>query len=225
MTELVIQKNGFTRKTSTAYSDEFLTDSPIGQPSSGTWNILIQQIPSPILQPKRYLIALSVNREPSEVSNWSEKGNPFTQEDFLDTEEEETRRLISRIRTTWSIPFRGKLSDRLFTLLNDAKEEDPDSLGIAAGSLRYFYFFLLLHANLKCPSISLTPEYNIYASWRGEQKRVFSVHFLPNGDACFVIFKPNKSHPEKQVRFSGIATTDILMDELSPDGDLDWIFE
>ena len=110
-------------------------------------------------------------------------------------------------------------------MFKDAKEEDPDSLGIAAGSLRNFYYFLHLHTNLKRPAISLTPDYNIYASWRGERNRVFSVHFLPNGDVRFVIFKPNDRHPGRQIRLSGIATSDILMETVAPDGVSDWISE
>lgn len=134
--------------------------------------------------------------------------------------------LIFRIRTSLSIRYRESLANRLVTLFKDTKEEDPDSPGIAAGSLRNFFNFLQLHPNLKYPSISLTPEYNIYASWRDEQNRVFSVHFLPNGgDARFVIFKPNYRHPERQIRISGTSTTDILMETVSPYRVYDWISE
>ena len=69
------------------------------------------------------------------------------------------------------------------------------------------------------------PEDNIYASWRSEQNRLFSVHFLPNGDTRFVIFKPNERHPDKQMRISGTATTDILMETVTPYGVWDWISE
>ena len=107
----------------------------------------------------------------------------------------------------------------------DAKEEDPDCIGIAAKSLRYFYNFIHLHTDIKCPTISLTPDYNIYASWRGEQNRVFSIHFLPNADARFVIFKPNDRHPERKIRISGIATIDILMETVTPYRIEGWISE
>jgi hypothetical protein len=117
------------------------------------------------------------------------------------------------------------LANKLLTLFNDAKEDDPASLGIAVGSFRNFYNFFQLHTNLKCPTISLTPDYNIYASWRSDQKRVFSVHFLPNGDVHFVMFKPNNRHPERQIRISGTATTDILMETVAPYAVQDWISE
>jgi hypothetical protein len=51
------------------------------------------------------------------------------------------------------------------------------------------------------------------------------VHFLANGDVHFVIFKPNYRHLERQIRISGIATTDTLMETAAPDGSLDWIAE
>ncbi len=124
-----------------------------------------------------------------------------------------------------SIPYHDNLANRLITLFNDSKEEDPTSPGISDRSLFNFYNFLCLHDNLNCPTISLTPDYNIYASWRIERNRVFSVHFLPNGDARFVIFKPNDRHPERQIRISGTTTADILMETVGPYGVRDWITE
>jgi hypothetical protein len=156
-------------------------------------------------------------------SGWIEKKDAFTQEDFLDREEDQVRELVFRIRTSLSIPYREKLAGRLITLFNDAKEEDSATVGIAVGSLRNFYNFLQFHTNLKCPSVSLTPENNIYASWRADQNRVFSVHFLPNGDARFVICKPNDRHPELQVRLSGTATSDVILETLAPAAMVDWI--
>jgi hypothetical protein len=144
---------------------------------------------------------------------------------LLDSEEEQLQELILRLKTSLSIPYRESVANSLVTLFRDAKEEDPTSLGIAVGSLRYFYSFLQSNTKLKCPTISLTPEYNIYSTWRGEMNRVFSVHFLPNGDARFVIFKPNDRHPERKIRISGTATTDVLMETVAPHGVLDWISE
>lgn len=128
-----------------------------------------------------FLTAVSQEGRKVLISPWAEKEDPFTQVNLLDREEEQIKELIFRIRTSKSIPFRQTLANRLFALFNAAKEEDTASLGISAGSLRNFYKFLLLHTNLKCPTISLTPDYNIYASWRGEQKRIFSVHFFQMG--------------------------------------------
>lgn len=158
------------------------------------------------------------------TTGWPEKKDPFTQTNLLDSEEEKVRELIFRFRTSLSIPYREKLADRLVTLFYDAREEDFASVGISVGSLQTFYNFLRLYANLKCPTISLTPENNVYASWRGEQNRVFSVHFLPDDDTRFVVFKPNPLHLERQIRISGTATADILMATVVPYGVGDWIY-
>lgn len=175
-------------------------------------------------------VAVSLAATASLVSHkltgaWIGKDNPFTQAALLNDEENEIHELIFRIRRSPVIPYRESLANRLLVLYNDAKEEDSDSPGIALGSIRYFYNFLQFHTNLKCPIVSLTPDNNIYASWKEGQNRVFSVHFLPSGDVRFVIFKPNNRHPERQIRISGTATTDTLMEMVTPNGLWDWITE
>ena len=209
-----------------AYGNKSLIDySSIGEPDDEVWNRRnrLSQKPRKVSKDTYFLTAVSQEGLKAFIRPWPEKEDPFTQVDLLDSEEDQVKELIFRIRTSKSIPYRQSLANRLFTLFYDAKEEDPASLGISAGSLRNFYKFLLLHTNLKCPTISLTPDYNIYASWRSEQKRIFSVHFLPNGDARFVIFIPNVRHPERQIRISGAVTTDILMETVAPYHVCDWI--
>jgi len=92
-------------------------------------------------------------------------------------------------------------------------------------SLRNYSAWLCHAAGLKCPSISLTPDNDIYVSWRNEEHRLFSVHFLPNGDARFVIFAPDQEHPTKQVRVCGATATTALLETVAPYGVLDWILE
>lgn len=209
-----------------AYGNKYLTDYPsIDESDDEVWNRgnRLPQKPRKVSRNTYFLTAASQEGLKTLIRHWTEKEDPFTQEDLLDSEEDQVKELIFRIKTSKSIPYRQSLANRLFTLFYDAKEEDPTSLGISAGSLRNFYKFILLHTNLKCPTISLTPDYNIYASWRGEQKRIFSVHFLPNGDARFVIFIPNARHPERQIRISGAVTTDILMETVAPYHVCEWI--
>jgi len=222
MLELNLQEKA-AQEVTIVYGNNFLIDDfPIGGPYIGAY--LLPQKPVPKY---KFWITPDVFHEgrKAHVSDWPENEDPYTQENLLNNEEDQVQELIFRIRKLLSISYHESLANRLLTLFNDAKEEDSISLGIAAGSLRNFYNFLQLHTNLKCPTISLTPDYNIYASWRGEQNRVFSVHFLPNGDVRFVIFKPNDRHPGRQIRLSGIATSDILMETVAPDGVSDWISE
>lgn len=215
--------------SSIASGDTLIIDnSPNCEPNTVVW----QQKNRMSIQPREtfvaqhFLTAIEQEGYESFLRPWSEKKDPFTQADLLDNEEDQTQDLIFRIRTLTPISYREKLANRLLTLFNDAKEEDTASFGIAVDSLRNFYNFIHLHTNLKYPNISLTPDDNIYISWRNEHNRVFSVLFLPNGeDARFVIFKPNNRHPKLQIRISGTTTTDILLETVESYDVLDWISE
>ncbi|MFH1935007.1 MAG: hypothetical protein ABIN18_26000 [Pseudomonadota bacterium] len=211
---------------SIVYGNKSIEDnSPSDYPYSDT--AACEFLPKKFPERVFYKNTAFVNQEEFSTSiiDLPDNQDPFTQADLLNNEEDQVQELIFQIRKSLSITYHESLANRLLTLFNDAKEEDSASLGIAVGSLRNFYNFLRLHTNLKCPTISLTPDYNIYASWRGEQNRVFSVHFLPNGDVRFVIFKPNDRHPGRQIRLSGIATTDILMETVAPDAVSYWVSE
>jgi hypothetical protein len=223
MPELDLHKThkGFeaSQKASRVYGNQSIEDnSPSAYPFTSAWICS----PQPPLTRAYYRTTAAVNQEEHDAIIYD---CPFTQTDLLDSEENKIQELIFRIRTSCSISHWERLANRLLTLYNDAKEEDSASPGIALGSLRNFYKFLQLHTDLKCPTISLTPDNNIYASWREVRNRVFSVHFLSNGDVRFVIFKPNDRHPERQIRISGTATTDILMETVTPNGLGDWIAE
>ena len=234
MPEVILQRNRkkfeATQVTSIAYGDKYIEDNPpCDYPYTGAWNIraLLLQQDKVLYIDMPFKITAAVNQAEGEVLtvSWNEKKDPFTQEDLLDSTEDQIQEYIFRIRALPAFPYKESLASRLLTLFNYEKEEDPVSIGIAVGSLRNFYNFLRLNPHLKNPVISLTPDNNIYASWRSEQNQVFSIHFLANDDARFVIFKPNDRHPERQMRISGTATTDILMETVVPYGVLDWIAE
>ena len=223
MLELNLQEKP-AQEVAIAYGNKFLTnDFPISDSNIGTWHS-----PQKAQTERNFEVWITPvvqGDQKTTISDWPENKDPITQTGLLNNEEGQVQELLFQIRKSLSITYHESLANRILILFNDAKEEDPDCLGIAAESLRNFYNFFRLHTNLKCPTISLTPDYNIYASWRGEQNRVFSVHFLPNGDARFVIFKPNDRHPGRQIRLSGLATTDVLMETVAPDSVSDWISE
>jgi len=220
MSELNLQDKA-AQEAAIIYGNKFLrNDFPISDPYTEASLLPQKSQTMPIF---KFWTTPDVIQEDRKAIDWPENKDPFTQTDLLDKEEDQVQELIFRIRKSISIHYHESLANRLLTLFNDAKEEDSASLGISVGSLRNFYNFFRLHTNLKCPTISLTPDYNIYASWRGEQNRVFSVHFLPNWDARFVIFKPNDKHPERKIRLSGTATTDTLIKTVESSGVWDWI--
>ena len=198
-------------------------NSPSDHPYTGAWII-----PSKIIsKTASYKNTAFVNQEELETSitDLPENQDPITQTNLVNSEELLVQELIYRIKISRLIPYREDLAKSLLALYYDAKEEDPECVGIAAESLRSFNDFIHLHTNLKRPIISLTPDYNIYASWRDEQNRVFSIHFLPNADVRFVMFKPNDIHPERKIRVSGSATIDTLMETLAPHCLEEWISE
>lgn len=226
--EMDYERIGAERRSSIASGSQFVRDdSPSDRAYTGAWVIGIlrsqasQEVPVTFI----CLVTPTVNQESPEGLriDWPRKRDPFTQTDLLDSAKEQVQDLILRIRTSLSISYRESLANRLVELFNDANEEDSESPGISAGSLLNFHNFLRSYPNLKCPAVSLTPDYNIYASWRSEQGRLFSVHFLPNEDVRFVIFKQNDRHPEQLIRISGTTTTDILMETVAAHGVWDWI--
>jgi hypothetical protein len=225
--DLYRMTNGFdfAQIPSIVYGNKSIEDnSPSDYPNTDT---AVQKF-SPIIFLKMvYGNTAFVNQEESDTSiiDLPENQDPITQANLLKSEEDQVQELIFRIKRSRTISYRESLANRLLALFNDAKEEDLDCVGIAAESLHNFHNFIQLHTKIKCPIISLTPEYNIYASWRDEQNRVFSVHFLPNMDARFVMFKPNDRHPERKIRVSGLTTFDILMETLKPYCIEDWILE
>jgi|Deesub1362A_J573_1020465.scaffolds.fasta_scaffold09387_3 hypothetical protein len=225
-------------RKSIAYSDKFLAGTYTSEPYSGSANV------EDVLQLQDATRNFS--------RRWPEKKDPITQSNLIESEEvlrfsivrknivaitqsnlieseeieseeEEVQELIYQIKAS-NIRYRDKIANQLITLFKDSKEEDPYSSGITAGSLRNFVNFLELYPNVKYPSISLTPEHNIYVSWRDEYNRLFSIHFLPNKDTRFVIFMPNYRHPERKIRISGITTVDVLMETVAFYRVTDWIF-
>jgi hypothetical protein len=149
----------------------------------------------------------------------------LTKIDLIENKDDETKNLVTRIGRNSRLSCREELANRLAELFSDSKEEDPDSVGINADSLRSFNTLLSSYPNLKCPEVSLTPDNDLYISWKREQDKLFSVHLFPNGDSRFVLFLPNDLHPGRPIRISGLTTTDKLIETVSSQGVLDWIQE
>lgn len=200
----------------------FEDNSPSTQPDTRGWGDVCVLPREKAIMPHFKRTAFADYQEEFDLT---ENGDTITQSNLVNREEVLVQELIYRIKISKPIPYREDLAKRLLVLYYDAKEEDPECVGIAAESLRSFNDFIHLHTNLKRPIISLTPDYNIYASWRDEQNRVFSIHFLPNADVRFVMFKPNVKRPERTIRVSGSATIDTLMETVDPDCLEEWISE
>jgi hypothetical protein len=150
------------------------------------------------------------------------QGASMASEPAVITEEQSVDEIIRRIRTTLPARYRIKLATRIGELEQAVQEEEPDGRGIEARSLRQFFEFLKAYPALQCPIVSVTPDRNVYASWKVGTDRVFSVHFLPDGKVRFVIFYPNNKHAGDVIRVSGTATVDVVISVAAPHGILDW---
>jgi hypothetical protein len=162
----------------------------------------------------------AVNQENHKIRWIRQDEDPSTQTDLVNNEEKQVYALILQLRKSRFISNKESLANQLRDLLNIVIEEESTSISV--DSVRNFYRFLQLYNNIKSPILSLTPDYNIYASWR-EEAKIFSMHFLPNGEIRFVFFQPNNRHPEQKIRISGIATGDILTEIFASENLKDWI--
>ena len=161
---------------------------------------------------KPYKSLIKTTSRVNQADDFIEGVDAVIQKDLTNSNDSESQELILRIKTTPGIPERDNIGKRLLDLFQFSKEDQPDFIGIREESLKSFYNFLRNYTTLKRPAITLTPDNNIYASWRGDGGRVFSIHFLADNDVRFVIFSPNKRRPNRKTRTSGTTTFDILME-------------
>ncbi len=114
------------------------------------------------------------------------------------------------------------IADRLADLqgLSDIDLDDGKPLNLA--SLLSFASALEGLSAATLPTITLSSEGNIYASWR-RVRRVFSTHFLSDGHVRWVFFGPNETHPSQTDRMFGQTTSDQLVKQMKNLGVTGWI--
>jgi len=109
--------------------------------------------------------------------------------------------LIGLLQDSAEIRCGEKMARRVRALRQMALEEGDTEMG--TDSLRSFFEFLTLNPRLKYPEISLTPDGDIYARWKGPQKMLLSIHFLPESRVRYVLFAPDRRRPALINRASG----------------------
>ena len=135
------------------------------------------------------------------------------------------KELILSINNETDILFREELSDILGQLYNDSIEEDPTGSGIDIGSLQSCVNFFRAYPKYKRPMISLTPNNDIYVSWRGPEGQLFSLDFIEGLSVGFVLFI--KINSDDLLRISGRckAMTYELMNGLEYFLNRDWMLQ
>lgn len=137
----------------------------------------------------------------------------------IESDEKRVADLIYNLSQTESIKDRKIIAQRLFELVEDLKDDEQEIMGMSLDSLRSFYSFIQLHGDLKKPAIGLTPNNEIYVSWKADNDSVFSIHFLGSEDARFAIITTNIG---QKVRLSGTANTHDLIEKVKPWGVIKW---
>jgi hypothetical protein len=131
--------------------------------------------------------------------------------------------LIALFRRELLQDYRDQVLDRLIELRNASIEEEPSRDGLSINSLLNFLAFLRNNPKLLKPILTLTPDGDIYASWKANTSKIFSLRFLDKRNIRFVLFKPNTKHPELTERISGSSTSDTVLDEYVRQHEVDWV--
>lgn len=129
---------------------------------------------------------------------------------------------ISFVRNHLQVPYASELADRLDDLHEASIEEAPEQSPISTLSLYRFINFLQKEQNLEEPDVVLSDEGHIVAEWHKSRREHFSVEFMPDGQARYVIFSPDPDYPSRTNRVSGLVSADTLMKKAEPFNVLSW---
>lgn len=141
----------------------------------------------------------------------------FTQSELVD-KTDYVLYFINRITKSCVNPNCGSLKSRLIELNNEVKEDEPGSDGIVTSSLYSFFRFMDSDIRIERPSIGISPDNNIFASWRVKKYQVFNVHFLSDMTVRYVILESEHQEPQ-----SGTAYIDSLIEIVNSTVVKDWI--
>lgn len=121
------------------------------------------------------------------------------------------------IREIAAIPGCGLPVSNRLRELRLQQGDDPESAEMSVESMASFVAFLHSVRGIRLPSLSLTPDGNIYASWR-RRDRVFSAEFRSDGLARYVLFRPAPGDLGSILRSAGSAPANRLLSipETSP---------
>ncbi len=118
--------------------------------------------------------------------------------------------ILTLLQDSHEIKHGKRIIQRIRTLRQMAlDDEDGD---ISSDSLRSFYEFLSMHPEVNYPDISLTPDGDIYARWKGRDRSLFSIHFLPQSRVRYIVFAPDRKRPDLMDRVSGSGSVYTVLE-------------
>jgi len=122
--------------------------------------------------------------------------------------------IVRRIRELRGLFGAQAIADRVAALAQLTDEELEGDRRLNLDSLLYFVGFLERERALRVPVITLTPDGDVYSSWRVGSK-LFSIQFFSDGRASYVCFAPNPGNPSLTDRRYVQTTSDQLSHELT----------
>lgn len=125
------------------------------------------------------------------------------------------RELLSQLSAAVALDYREQLARRITALM--PYEDEPDDVALSLASLQQLLQFLTSHPELKSPTITVTPDGDMYASWQKNRSCVFSVQFMDNGQVRFVVLRLASA---KQL--SGQTSPEALMATVAPLDVMEW---
>lgn len=154
----------------------------------------------------------------------AETVSAFAELDALRADESTIQAELANLRHASAIPYKDRLAARLDQLLA-AYKEDTDGRVFSVDSLRGLIVFLENARFLRYPSVTLTRNGDIYASWKQGKDHVFSAQFLQTQQVRFVVFRPNVHSVGQFDQLSGLTTPQSLPSMISHLNVSDWAAE
>ena len=133
--------------------------------------------------------------------------------------------IIANLDKMVELPHRAQLRARLEELHNVWQEENGPDRAMSVRSLNGLVGFLRRFERIRMPSIVNTPEGTLLAEWRTDERHLFSVHFLSEGEVRFVVFSPDSVRRKVVNRAFGDTTVEHLLDVAQTWGADRWVRE
>jgi hypothetical protein len=129
--------------------------------------------------------------------------------------ESRLQKLLSQLRAAKALGYREQLARRIASLM--PYEDDAADVALSFNSLQQLVQFLASHPELKCPTVTVTPGGDMYASWHQSRSCVFSIQFLDSGQVKFVVLRLDSTE-----QLSGLSSPAALMATVAPLNVLEW---
>lgn len=122
---------------------------------------------------------------------------------------------VLRILEEGRRPDKERLIRRI-SFLCEAYAEDYGGAVLSSRSAAACVEFLEAEPTVPYPDLTATPSGDLFAEWRGLERRTLSIEFLDSGEVRFLLMWPNSRHPSLLDRISGRTTADALGRTLMP---------